>query len=292
MVFPARAWGCQGAPPTGACGIVAGLATLRLGPQTVRQGFSGGAAIHILFWGGRRALLATQAQLGIGGGLRFGDVNALRCRRRPKRGFLGILTVELLKVRLDLRIERLAQPYELSPADVPLLAVGGLKLAPVNRDQLSPKQVACFAQQRKLPTNLPDGGSIAPAEVGDGLEVRPPLAQSPHQCQIPGRFLFQAPTGPNSLQRAVQLESHQRPRIIARPPCCGRRRPRTASLLQIELLDNSIQKAHGVLCTDVIVDGFRQQVRLVAAPSATIAHAGASLGIGVGAHLGYPRAAG
>jgi hypothetical protein len=39
--------------------------------------------------------------------------------------------------------------------------------------------------------------------IRDGLEVRSQLAQPPHQCQIPGRFLLQAPTGPNPMQIAV-----------------------------------------------------------------------------------------
>jgi hypothetical protein len=186
----------------------------------------------------------------------------LLCRGRPERGFLGILTVEWLKVRLDLRVDLLDQPYERSLAEVPLLPVDGLTRAPVNRDQLSSKQVECFAQQRQLPADLLNGGSMVPAEVGDGLEVWSQLAQQPHQFQIPGRFLLQAPTGPNP----IQIESQQVSRIITRPSCFSRHRPHEASRLQIELLDKGIQQAHRILFTDVIVDGFRQHVRLVCGP--------------------------
>ena len=417
LIFPAghtpvsliaRASGVQGAPPTGCGCIGAELTTLLLGPNTRRHGFSGGANRDILFWVVRQALLATQAQLGLGCGLRFGDVHghalgvalldlgpvvvapvghhrerlrpssrcgplghryqlrlichrlghcmfpaqfvllidghwpivtnhaavsprglatvgirqgtllcsallpwllvalvpllALlprrqlllpRCRRGPpERGFLGILTVEWLKVRRDLRVALLDQPYARAPAEVPLLPIDGLKLAPVNRDQLSSTPVACFAQQRKLPAALLNGGAIVPAEGGDGLDVRSPLAQQPHQVQMPGHGLSQAPTGPHPMQRAVQRESHQVSRIIARPSCCSRRRPPNASRLQSERLDKGIQTAPGMLFTEVIVDGLRQHVRLVAALSANIAHANASLWMGFGAHVRYPGAAG
>jgi hypothetical protein len=163
--------------------------------------------------------------------------------------------------------------------------------APGNRQQRSPSQVARVAQPCTLRADLRQGGSMVPAAVGHGLEVRSPSAQPPQPCQLPGRFLPSADgTEAETVGRTARIAPGpraQRPAGLVQPPSPARR----LTAPPIERHDKCRHKAPRMRCTEVIVDGFRPPGHLGEARSPPLAHASASRFLGFGAHFRYPVAA-
>ena len=95
------------------------------------------------------------------------------------------------------------------------------------------------------------------AEVGNGLEVGRQSTGQPHHFDVALRLALQPTAGRDAVQVAVDVELEQHRRVVRRPP--GRRRigAGKTQLLQIQLVDKGVDRAHRIIFGDVVVQMLR-----------------------------------
>jgi transposase len=89
---------------------------------------------------------------------------------------------------------------ERSTGEVAVLVVDRLDARTVKRHELAPEQVELAAHLNEFPKYRLEGGTVVPAEIGDGLEVRLQVPQQPDDLDIAVGLGFQAPARANSVQ--------------------------------------------------------------------------------------------
>jgi len=99
-------------------------------------------------------------------------------------------------------------------------------------------------------------------EVGDRLEVRRESPRQPHQLDIALRFALEPPARRHAVQVSVNVELEQHRRVIARPAGGRRVGAGEAQRLQVQFLDERVDRSDRVVLGDVVIEAVRQQRHL------------------------------
>jgi len=173
-------------------------------------------------------------------------------------GRLGAIGgLQRCQVTLDALFDLLLALVDFARREVAVATVDRLELAAVDGHHRPGKQLQVPAQLHEAAADVADAFAIVMAEVGNGLEVGRQSTGQPHQLDIALRLALQPTAGRDAVQVAVDVELEQHRRVVRRPP--GRRRigAGKTQLLQIQLVDKGVDRAHRIIFGDVVVQILR-----------------------------------
>ena len=121
-------------------------------------------------------------------------ISARQMRRplNPRRaGFLPVNPVSLLDIAADLGFQMRKAAGDLALGEVPVPVVHRFELAPVNGDDLALQNTDAAAEVDELRAGLPDGRTVLPPEICDGLVIWNQPPGQPHHLDIAPGLAFQ-----------------------------------------------------------------------------------------------------
>lgn len=186
--------------------------------------------------------------------------------------FNGIGGIELPEIAVDLGVDLGERGAQLRRAEIAPLAVDRPELAAVDGDQFATEQFQFPTHQRELATDRAQRGEVVLAEIGDGLEVGPQLAQQPQQFDVALGLAFEPPTGAQPVEVAVQIQAQQIAGLVRRAAGGAGGGALKAGRGQVKTLHERIQKAHGIVGADVVLQPLWQQPPLLAIRPFDVTH--------------------
>jgi hypothetical protein len=182
------------------------------------------------------------------------------------------MEVQFLEVALDARLHALEQALQFGQTEVARLGVDRLEDAPVDGHQLGAKELQLPAHQVELAQHLLEDLTVGAPELTDGLVVGLQALEQPDDLQVAVGQALQFTAGAHPVEVTIKVELEQIGGRVARAAChCWLKRQ--AHLPQIQLIDKSVDEAHRVVFSHVILDALRQHPCLTAVLSAEITHA-------------------
>jgi len=91
------------------------------------------------------------------------------------------------------------------------------------------------------------------AEVGNGLEIGRQSTGQPHQLDVALRLSLPPPTRRDAIQITVDVELEQHPRVVRRAPADRWISALETERLQVQLLDEGIDRPYRVVFADAVV---------------------------------------
>src|SRR6267143_5383935 len=174
--------------------------------------------------------------------------------------------VELAHVARHALFDVLLAALDLALREVVVATVHGLELAAVDSNAGLRQQAHLAAQLDEPRTDLPDGGAVVFAEIGDGFVIRNEPSRQPHHFQIAASLTLQPPARLDPVEIAVNVELEHRRRMIRGPASRCRVDAIEPEVAEFQRIDEHIDRANSIALAHPIIKAFRQQRRLLASP--------------------------
>src|SRR6202007_2471198 len=171
---------------------------------------------------------------------------------------------KLREIAGDALIDTLKTPLHLGLGEVLVPSIDGLELRSIDGDACCNKQIKLAAQRDELATDLTDGLAIVLAEIRDGLEVRRQLSGQPDHLDIALAFPLQAPARRNPIKIAVDVELEHNTGAIAGSAGIEGLDTDKPELIEIETVDEHVDRTHRVMLGYIVVERCRKQRALPA----------------------------
>ena len=156
---------------------------------------------------------------------------------------------------------------------VAIIVVDRFGARSVDCQQLATVEVEPPAQQHELAKDGAKRSAIVASEIRDCVEVGLQAAQQPVDLDVAMDLALQTAARSNAVQVAVECRASGLRPAIAWPTGCIRFNWSKSRHIKVEPLHESVDEPDRIIRIDIVVDGLRQQEKLVARKSGEMVHA-------------------
>jgi hypothetical protein len=177
---------------------------------------------------------------------------------------MAVGSIELREIPRDALIDPVEAASHFRCGEILVARVDSLELRAIDRDTRRAQQIELTAQRDELAAYLANGLAVVLAEVGNGLEVGGQMAGQPQHLEVALALALQPSARRHPIEVAVDVKLEHRPRIIARPPDIERLDAHETELVEIETVDEHVNRSHRIVLGHVVIKLCRKQRRLLA----------------------------